>query len=405
MATSVYKTILDSDKAATRTLLHEYIPITGTLVSGTYGGDTITLGSEPHIQTYAHGMFQSVYDYPYLSSSANHIMDVSVGISSDSQISGAADAAGCKGRGGTSTANTCTAFMQDKKLNMYSQMAQILQGYDASGAIAKFDEDGDLTGDGGTKINECVFVSLTRLLTKDEIKKGSFSMDLNVSQSPTSQANIIRITDSDGSDQYYNAASGEYGVLYASDVHGTQVTNGRAHTSGESANSKRVGLLFYQAGVAVISGSVFGVKAGSQGGLLQNVTPQVGAQIQFDSGDEDIPADASFHQLLTGSNIQDAANMFRQRMFNLRFNNTTELNSMVYFCRAKHNEFNYSGNRTYLNGSKIRVKNQAQDMPRSYITTVGLYSANNELMAVAKLSEPIRKDPTNEVTLRVRLDY
>ena len=43
--------------------------------------------------------------------------------------------------------------------------------------------------------------------------------------------------------------------------------------------------------------------------------------------------------------------------------------------------------------------------PRAYITTVGLYSADNELLAVAKLSEPIRKDPTNEVTLRVRLDY
>jgi hypothetical protein len=27
------------------------------------------------------------------------------------------------------------------------------------------------------------------------------------------------------------------------------------------------------------------------------------------------------------------------------------------------------------------------------------------LLAVAKLSEPLRKDPTNELTLRVRLDY
>ena len=41
----------------------------------------------------------------------------------------------------------------------------------------------------------------------------------------------------------------------------------------------------------------------------------------------------------------------------------------------------------------------------AYITTVGLYSADNELLAVAKMSEPLRKDPSNEVTLRVRLDY
>ena len=60
---------------------------------------------------------------------------------------------------------------------------------------------------------------------------------------------------------------------------------------------------------------------------------------------------------------------------------------------------------TQLTYSKIRVKNIASDMPISYVTSVGLYSADSELLAVAKLSEPLRKDPTNELTLRVRLDY
>jgi hypothetical protein len=94
------------------------------------------------------------------------------------------------------------------------------------------------------------------------------------------------------------------------------------------------------------------------------------------------------------------------RIQNISFNNTTELNSSIYFCRANHNEFNYSSNPTYVSGSKVTVK--ADDImmpPRSYVTTVGLYSADNELLAVAKLSEPLRKDPTNELTLRVRLDY
>jgi hypothetical protein len=58
-----------------------------------------------------------------------------------------------------------------------------------------------------------------------------------------------------------------------------------------------------------------------------------------------------------------------------------------------------------LSGSKIRVKNTASDQPVSYITTIGMYNSSNELLAVAKLSEPIRKDPTNDITLRVRLDY
>ena len=83
-----------------------------------------------------------------------------------------------------------------------------------------------------------------------------------------------------------------------------------------------------------------------------------------------------------------------------------DINSTIYFCRASHNEFNYSSNPTYLSGSKVRVKgDDILAAPRSYVTTVGLYAADNELLAVAKLSEPLRKDPTNELTLRVRLDY
>ena len=93
-------------------------------------------------------------------------------------------------------------------------------------------------------------------------------------------------------------------------------------------------------------------------------------------------------------------------MLKMSFNNTTELNSTIFFCRANHDEFNYSSNPTYLSSSQIVVKNNdVLNLPRAYVTTVGLYSPDNELMAVAKLSEPLRKDPTNELTLRVRLDY
>ena len=92
-------------------------------------------------------------------------------------------------------------------------------------------------------------------------------------------------------------------------------------------------------------------------------------------------------------------------MENISFNNTTELNSTIYFCRANNNDFNYSSNPSYLSASKIRVKDNVSDPPLSYVTTVGLYSPDNELLAVAKVSEPLKKDPTDEFTLRVRLDY
>jgi len=108
---------------------------------------------------------------------------------------------------------------------------------------------------------------------------------------------------------------------------------------------------------------------------------------------------------LTGSGISGSADALRHRIYNLQYNNTTELNSTVYFCRANHNEFNYSSNPTYLSNSKIRVKTMATDNPVAYITSVGLYNDNNELLASAKLSEPLKKSPSTEFTIRARLDY
>ena len=110
------------------------------------------------------------------------------------------------------------------------------------------------------------------------------------------------------------------------------------------------------------------------------------------------------HMFMSGT-INNFADTVRHRLTNISFNNTTELNSTIYFCRANANEFNYSSNPTYLSESEIRVKTNASDQPISYITTVGLYGADNELLAVAKLSEPLKKTNTNELSLRVRLDY
>ena len=52
-----FKPLNENDTVNTRTLLHEAVPLTGAIVSGTYGVD--------NIKNYSHGMFQSVYDYPY----------------------------------------------------------------------------------------------------------------------------------------------------------------------------------------------------------------------------------------------------------------------------------------------------------------------------------------------------
>ena len=58
-----------------------------------------------------------------------------------------------------------------------------------------------------------------------------------------------------------------------------------------------------------------------------------------------------------------------------------------------------------MSGGQIVNKVNAKDMPYAYITTVGLYSSDNELMAIGKFSEPIYKDPTTELVIKARLDY
>ena len=267
----------------------------------------------------------------------------------------------------------------------------------------------------GKEMLENYFVPFSRLLTKDEIKKGSFTLELTVSGTlvpvtSTGFGHRIKITDVSGANGYYvDSPAGEYGVLYATqsagwaeDIVGPELL--RANTQIP------VGLLYYQAGIAVLSGAVFQRAAQTDNGILNNVYFPVYDLNGQASGQPNVAnsqdtSTQGFSMAISGGTIQNMADGLRNRVYDISFNNTTELNSTIYFCRASHNDFNYSSNPTYLSGSKIRVKTRAADTPVSYFTSVGLYSADNELLAVAKLSEPLRKDPTNEVTLRVRLDY
>jgi len=376
MAT-VFKTFLNNDIKSTRTLLHEAIPLTGSIVSGTYGDQTIAQGSEPNIKNYAHGMFQSVYDYPYLSSSANHIFDLTVGYSTASDSLSA-------------SSNTQNA----KKVNIYNTMAATLMGYDASGSILLFDEDGDLAGTKTDKINDAIFINFARLLQKDEIKKGSFTMKLGsgssfIAANGGATASLLTISDTGSSTTYkVNSAAGEFGILYAN----SGDTNGMANTA--TGKSNKTGLIFYQAGVVVLTASVF--MGGATGSMRHNAMM---SPVGTGNGA------ANMSGSLTGTSILGCCDAFRHRIYDISFNNTTELNSTIHFCRINSSDFNYTSNPSYLSQSQIVVKNSQMDAPISYMTTVGLYSADNELLAVAKLSEPLKKDPTNEMTLRVRLDY
>ena len=198
------------------------------------------------------------------------------------------------------------------------------------------------------------------------MKKGTFDLKLGVAARYATDTSVqnaqLQITDASGSDKYFvNSPAGEYGILYATGAVGLNLFGAASTDPG----GQPVGLLYYQAGIAVLSGSVF--NTGTFGGILGvHDGSGIGAEPQLD-----VYSNAGGEQ--TG---------------------------------PLGHEFNYSSNPTYLTGSKIRVKgSNRKNLPVSYITSIGLYSADRELLAVAKLSEPLKKDPASELTLKVRLDY
>ncbi len=217
---STFKTLVNNDSTTTRTLLHEAIPLTGTIVSGTYYLDSSQ--TQTNIKRYAHGMFESTYDYPYLSSSANHIFDLTIGYSAQSHLSGASN------------------FQNAKKINIYNQMAQVLVGFDESGDVRRFDKDGDHTG--GTKMDEVFFINYARLLNKDEAKKDSYRLQLYVSGTAKTRSGPVPTFGDYGASTSYktNSPAGDYALL-----------------KEDSAAGETVGHIYYQAGIVVLSSSVF----------------------------------------------------------------------------------------------------------------------------------------------------
>ena len=82
------------------------------------------------------------------------------------------------------------------------------------------------------------------------------------------------------------------------------------------------------------------------------------------------------------------------------------ITSQHYFCRVPNKEFNFSSNPTFTSGSQgVFTVPTFYRNPKSFITQVGLYNENNELLAVAKLSKPLLKSYSREALIKVKLDF
>jgi hypothetical protein len=161
----------------------------------------------------------------------------------------------------------------------------------------------------------------------------------------------------------------------------------------KSAENSPFGLFFPENGIIILNGE-----------LLKNPTS---GNIKIDT--RRVPADSS-GAFKYSSNADMLYQSIKYAMQSGRpfIANTVETKMPTYcFIRINNDEFNYSTNPTlYAKPDSFLLKDKFREVPYpfTYVTTIGLYNDEDDLLAVAKLSRPVLKTPSTELVVKVKLD-
>lgn len=439
-----FKNFTAADIKASPSSLNQLIDVIQEDVSGSLTRRKyevfVTGGIGPGITS---SLFQTVYDQDFTLQTSNPVFDMTVGLfQSGDTVTGA------PGYQVASTGKLLFAsqsVMMREKVDNYKQFASFLLGNSDSafylGASAYPDNAGTTTS-ATDRIDEALFINWKRLFARDRLRKETFAMRFYTSASISGGDDEIQtsayasaLTDRTGS----NVSSvSEEGVQIFADIGAN--TDARRVTGGDVARIKQasntnidVGLLFYDYGIAVfdlakiswadqhISGTIDAmndtsftdgsttIPAGQT--LIGPYNAGAGAASRGDGN----PQAKFIPDFMVSSSIDNIVDHIGGTRFSsgtltaMAFQNQTNIQSSIYFCRAAPGEFNYSTNPSYLdtNGNLQVIEDQTDPTERSFtfITTVGLYNANNELMAVGKLSRPVEKNDEKDLNVRVRLDF
>jgi len=104
-----------------------------------------------------------------------------------------------------------------------------------------------------------------------------------------------------------------------------------------------------------------------------------------------------------GTNLNDIIN----NSIYLEFNSTFTIYETQYKCTIRENEFNFSQNPSVVSGSTnsgIVYDFATGSFFSPYVTTVGLYNNSYELIAVAKLAQPLPTSATTDTSILINLD-
>jgi hypothetical protein len=218
----------------------------------------------------------------------------------------------------------------------------------------------------------------------------------------TSASGSAIYTDIGAADSRYFDIGGQYGYLVDA-----------------SSTTKAIGLMYYDSGIAVLD--IEKITSGSQfiSGTISAMAP-LGKTVLGGVGTETYNTAKLVPDLMVSASVDDIVDHFCYSRFGdgsmtaITFQNVTNINSSLIFCRALPDDFNYSSNPTYIEQSgdfqgrltiyDPTISEENQDT-FTYVTTIGLYDDSGGLLAVAKLSRPVEKNASRDLTFRVRLDY
>jgi len=225
---------------------------------------------------------------------------------------------------------------------------------------------------GVTTANDIFVINVARSRYKESLLPGSFNLCL------VNGSNVIKLTDDSGTTSL-SRYIGENRVYYI--ISGS---NGNAYTS--AASSSYYGMMFPDLNVIILNASASSTV--SLKNYFAALTPEVSAS-------------SYNHKKLLNAMIAGVTST--SGSFQLKSQET--VSSRYFFTRVKNSDFNYTTNPSIIDANGNLLYTTLINNPQTYVTTVGMYNDNNELLAVAKLSRPLTKDFTKEALIRIKLDY
>jgi hypothetical protein len=232
----------------------------------------------------------------------------------------------------------------------------------------------------GNDMTSFYALNVNRARYKEKLDPGNISIDIS-----GSVGLVTLIDDSGGTDENVTTAGRVYNLVSGSLNIGSALT--ASINTYTASNGAGFGLFYPDMGIVLLNPSA--LSASVDGNLMAAVGTTTGLYHQSGSSSGSLKL---FDALNKGGDFQARR--------------TENVSTSHYFVRANNREFNFSNNPTFITGSVGAFVNPSFERdPKVYITTVGLYDDGNELLAVAKTSQPIAKSFDKEIAIKVKLDF